>query len=248
MILQRILNKKIDELVLTKKSFNLNEIKLLIDKQNDFRSLKNQCLFKNPVILAEFKRSSPSSGKITEANLFDVIKMYESMNVDALSILTESNYFGGSITDIVDARKYSNLPILRKDFIIDEYQIYETKACGADIILLIAACLAPDVLKKFAKLAKQIGLEVLLEVHSELEYKNYISDDIDFVGVNNRNLNSLTCSIDVSLYLKHLTQNSFIFLSESGISSQSEINQLSNAGYRGFLIGESLLKNKLKLN
>ncbi len=192
-------------------------------------------------IIAEFKRKSPSKGFINEhADVVDVTRGYTQAGAVCLSVLTDTNFFGGSTADLVAAR-VNNIPILRKDFIIDEYQIGEAKAMGADVILLIAACLSPEAVQALAKYAVSIGLEVLLELHDESEL-SHICDETILVGINNRNLKNFKVDIDASLRMAKLISNDKIKIAESGISEVSMIHTFKNAGFKGFLIGEMFMK------
>jgi indole-3-glycerol phosphate synthase len=192
-------------------------------------------------IIAEFKRKSPSKGFINEhADVVDVTKGYTKAGAACLSVLTDTNFFGGSTADLVAAR-VNNIPILRKDFIIDEYQIAEAKAMGADVILLIAACLTPMEVQTLAKYAVSIGLEVLLELHDESELA-HICDETILVGINNRNLKDFKVDIDASLRMAKLISSDKIKIAESGISTVSMIHTFKNAGFKGFLIGEMFMK------
>ncbi len=192
-------------------------------------------------IIAEFKRKSPSKGFINEhADILAVTIGYANAGAACLSVLTDANFFGGSTSDLVAAR-VNNIPILRKDFIIDEYQIAEAKAMGADVILLIAACLSPEQVQSLAKYAVSIGLEVLLELHDETELA-HICDEIILVGINNRNLKDFKVDIDASLRMAKQIPNNKIKIAESGISDAAMIQTFRNAGFQGFLIGEMFMK------
>jgi indole-3-glycerol phosphate synthase len=196
-----------------------------------------------PGIIAEFKRRSPSKGIINEkVNVVDVTIAYTNHGASGLSVLTDNNFFGGSSDDLVAAR-INKVPILRKDFIIDEYQIIEAKAIGADIILLIAACLTPSRVKKLANAAKNLQLEVLLELHDEKEV-DHICDEVDLIGVNNRNLKTFTVDLDQSVRLAEMIGNGKLKIAESGISSKKDINFLKEYGFDGFLIGEYFMKQQ----
>ena len=197
-----------------------------------------------PGIIAEFKRKSPSKGAINmDASIEKTTMGYIQAGASALSILTDTSFFGGRNEDLRIARAINNCPILRKDFIIDEYQVLETRAIGADVILLIAAILSPEKTFQLASLAKQIGLEVLLEVHSEKELE-HACEFIDMVGVNNRNLKDFTVSIERSLKLFDLIPSQFIKISESGIDTPEKLLMLKHKGYQGFLIGEGFMSAK----
>jgi indole-3-glycerol phosphate synthase len=192
-------------------------------------------------IIAEFKRKSPSRGFINEhADVYEVTTGYTQAGAACLSVLTDTDFFGGSTADLVIAR-VNNIPILRKDFIIDNYQIVEAKARGADVILLIAACLTPTEVSSLAKFAVSIGLEVLLELHDESELA-HICDETILVGINNRNLKDFKVDIDASLRMAKLISNDKIKIAESGISDVSIIHTFKNAGFKGFLIGEMFMK------
>ena len=192
-------------------------------------------------IIAEFKRKSPSKGWINvEADPGVVTAAYTQHGASGLSVLTDENFFGGSLDDLKKART-NNIPVLRKDFIIDTYQVVEAKAVGADVILLIAANLTPGRVKTLASAAKNLGLEVLLEIHNEEELE-HICDEVDIVGVNNRNLKTFEVSIETSVYLSGLIPADKIKISESGISDVGTIKELKKHDYKGFLIGENFMK------
>ncbi|WP_370227171.1 indole-3-glycerol phosphate synthase TrpC [Mesoflavibacter sp.] len=194
-------------------------------------------------IIAEHKRRSPSKATINQdLNVQDVAKGYENAGVCGMSVLTDGKYFGGSLDDLIIARASINLPLLRKEFIIDQYQIIEAKAYGADVILLIAAILSKEEIKQFSTLAKQLNLDVLLEVHNEEELHKSIMPSIDMLGVNNRNLKTFEVSLETSKLLSEIIPNDFIKVSESGISTVEAIKDLKQYGYKGFLIGENFMK------
>ncbi|EOR93089.1 Indole-3-glycerol phosphate synthase [Arcticibacter svalbardensis MN12-7] len=196
-------------------------------------------------IIAEFKRASPSKGIINDQAAVSVVtRQYAAAGASAVSVLTDKKFFGGRMRDLLEARGAIKIPILRKDFIIDEYQIIESKAIGADIILLIASILTPPQIAHFAKLAKGIGLNVLLEVHNQQELDQSIVDDLDAIGVNNRNLDNFTVSVQNSYDLVKLIPDQFLKISESGISDPQTIIALKKAGFNGFLIGENFMKHQ----
>ena len=193
-------------------------------------------------IIAEFKRRSPSKGWIKENAQADIIPpAYEMAGASVLSILTDENFFGGNLKDIRAARPQVSLPILRKDFIIDEYQLYQACIVGADAVLLIAAALRKEQCSMLAAKAHELTLEVLLEIHSEQELE-YIEDNIDMVGVNNRNLGTFHTDVENSFRLAEKLPKEMLLVSESGISSPQTVRQLRAAGFRGFLIGENFMK------
>ncbi len=194
-------------------------------------------------IIAEFKRRSPSKGVINDrVSVEDVTTGYASAGASALSVLTDRNFFMGKKIDLVRARRANAIPILRKDFMIDEFQVIEAKSLGADIILLIAAILTPAEIQQLASLAKSLGLNVLLEVHNLEELERSINPNLDAIGVNNRNLADFTVSVDTSYQLAEHIPAEFLKISESAISNPETIKQLKKAGFNGFLIGENFMK------
>lgn len=191
-------------------------------------------------IIAEFKRKSPSKGVINAiATVEEVTKTY-AQYASGISVLTDTEFFGGNTGDLEKAR-FNQIPILRKDFMIDEYQVYEAKAMGADVILLIAACLSPAEVNELGACAKGLGMEVLLEIHNAAELE-HISDMVDLVGVNNRNLKTFEVDIQTSLQLINHIPVGKPAIAESGISNVDTIVTLRNAGFSGFLIGENFMK------
>tara|TARA_Y100000746_G_scaffold151589_1_gene129913 strand:+ start:127 stop:918 length:792 start_codon:yes stop_codon:yes gene_type:complete len=206
-------------------------------------SLKESIKNNNSGIICEFKRRSPSNQNINYiSSLSDVVSGYEEAGAAGLSILTNKKYFDGDTQDIIDIRDISNLPILRKEFIISEYQVIEAKSIGSDAILLIASILSEEEIIGYSSLAKSIGLEVLLEIHSEDELYKISGDDIDIVGVNNRNLDTLEIDLNNSIELYGKIPSKFVKISESGISEVESILKLKEVGYNGFLIGEKFMK------
>jgi indole-3-glycerol phosphate synthase len=193
-------------------------------------------------IIAEFKRKSPSKGMINKyADVERTSIGYMQAGASALSILTDKEFFGGQNSDLTTARKFNYCPILRKDFIIDEYQIVEAKSIGADVILLLANVLDASQINQFAQFAKSLGLEVLLEVRDKEELKT-VNQYIDAVGVNNRNLKDFTVNVSQSFELVNLIPNDFVKISESGIDNAKTIVDLKQAGFNGFLMGETFMK------
>lgn len=196
-------------------------------------------------IIAEHKRRSPSKDVINQSmNVQDVAKGYENAGVCGMSVLTDAKYFGGSLDDLVLANASCDLPLLRKEFIIDEYQIIEAKAHGADVILLIAGILSKQEIKQFSQLAQNLKLDVLLEVHNEEELQKSMMPSLDMLGVNNRNLKTFEVSLETSKKLSNLIPDDFVKVSESGISSIEAIKALKPYGYQGFLIGENFMKSE----
>ena len=195
-------------------------------------------------IIAEFKRKSPSKGLINgEADVLEVTKSYENFGASGISVLTDSDFFGGSVQDVLTIRNEIKIPLLRKDFMIDEYQFYEAKSIGADVILLIAACLSPSQVKDFTCLSHELGMEVLLEIHTESELTHF-NKDIDLVGINNRNLKDFKVDLQHSVHLKNFLPKETLSVAESGIYSVEDFRFLKEKGFNGFLMGEYFMKNQ----
>lgn len=194
-------------------------------------------------IIAEHKRRSPSKSNInSNLSVEEVVKGYQNAGAAAISVLTDMQFFGGSLDDLVLTKASVQIPILRKEFIIDEYQIMEAKAYGADAILLIASCLTILELNKLTHFAQSIALDVLVEVHDDAEVEKAIHSDANLIGVNNRNLKTFEVSLENSIRLSTLIPDSFTTISESGITSVDDIKLLRNHGFQGFLIGETFMK------
>lgn len=194
-------------------------------------------------IIAEYKRASPSKGLINgTSTVQEVVKGYQDAGASAVSVLTDSEFFKGNLDDLIIAREALEIPILRKEFIVDTFQIEEAKAYGADVILLIAACLSAEEIKEFSEYAQRLGLSVLLEVHNKEELDRSIFPSIDAIGVNNRNLKDFSVSLEHSYELVKQIPDSYAKVSESGISDPETIKQLKSAGFNGFLIGENFMK------
>ncbi len=207
------------------------------------RSMSGALRASSSGVIAEFKRRSPSKGWINKgADVAKTTLDYAASGAAALSILTDEQYFGGSVNDLIKARHMVDIPILRKEFIVDEHQIYKARLLGADAILLIAAALTVDECRKFVDVATSIGLEVLLELHREQE-KEYICPGVAMVGVNNRNLGTFVTDVATSYRFADLLPQDVVRVSESGISSPSTVSDLRRVGYRGFLIGENFMRS-----
>lgn len=219
------------------------------------RSMKQALASSSTGIIAEFKRRSPSKGWIYEtAQVEKIATAYEAAGASAISILTDEKFFGGSLRDIRTARSLINIPILRKDFIIDEYQLLQARIAGADAVLLIAACLTQEECVTLAAQAHRFGLEVLLEIHTPSELA-YVSKDVDMIGINNRNLGTFVTDVKNSFRIAGQLRQTIVdfqgttdaqslplFVSESGISCPKTVCRLRTAGFRGFLIGETFMK------
>ena len=243
-ILETIIAKKKIEVEGRKASNNISELeKMLLFKR---KSLSLTEFLLNPDktgIIAEFKRQSPSKGIINNGSFIgEVIIDYVQYGASAVSVLTDQDFFGGSLADLSEARK-SDIPILRKDFIIDDYQLIESKAFGADIILLIAACLSKKEVKQLSIFAKNLGLNVLLEIHNENELE-HICDEVDVIGINNRDLKTFKVDINHSIELCKKIPSHKIKISESGLDDVKTIHLLRENGFSGFLMGEKFMREK----
>ncbi len=243
-ILDEIVAKTKSKLEEKKQGLSLEELSSKIDfenlKETNFKkSLQN----KAEAIIAEIKKASPSAGIISE-NFDPVLKSkeYEFFGASALSILTEEDYFLGNIQYLMDVKAITSLPILRKDFIVDEYQIYESKLIGADCILLIASILNDEELKNFSEIAERLKLDYIIEVHDEEELQRVKHFSNAIIGVNNRNLKTFDVDINNSVELKKIFEGENIFIAESGIKSKKDIEYLQQHNINVFLIGESLMK------
>ena len=242
-ILREIVLNKRKEIDFLKKNRPISEIENSQYFNREVISLKKSLIEKSGII-SEFKRKSPSKPNINlDAEVITITRGYELSNSSGISILTDSKYFGGSNEDITSVRSEINIPILRKDFILDEYQVIESKSLGADVILLIAASLSKEDIKNLSRFAKSFDLQVILEIHSEDEL-SYLCDSIDVVGVNNRNLKKFQTDINNSINIAGMIPSSFLKISESGISTSKEILRLKEYGFDGFLIGENFMKKK----
>ena len=243
-ILDQIVAKTKFKLKEKKQGLSIEELISKLDFQNFKESnFKESLENKTEAIIAEIKKASPSAGIISEN--FDPIlkaKEYESFGVSALSILTEEDYFLGNIQYLKDIRAITSLPILRKDFIVDDYQIYESKLIGADCILLIASILNDEELKIFSETAEKLKLDYIIEVHNEEELLRIENFSNAIIGVNNRNLKTFEVDINNSIKLKKIFKEDNIFISESGIKSKKDIQQLQQHNINVFLIGESMMK------
>jgi len=243
-ILDKIIVRKKEEIAAAKNEVPLQELEKYPLYNRTCHRLRDFVLAENRTgIIAEYKRASPSKGVINDrSTVQEVVKGYADAGASAISVLTDHDFFKGSLTDLQQARSVVAVPLLRKDFVIDEYQIAEAKAYGADIILLIAAVLDPAEVERLAKYAKSLGLDVLLEIHNEQELEGNTIDEIDAIGVNNRNLKDFTVSIENSLNLVSHIPGRYIKVSESGISDPTIIRHLRKEGFQAFLIGENFMK------
>lgn len=242
-ILDKIILDKRREVILKKSIIPISQLEASVFFEKKTISLSQNLLQSNTGIIAEHKRRSPSKAEINyNFTVEEVVKGYENAGACGISVLTDGKYFGGSLDDLLLARASVNVPLLRKEFIVDEYQILEAKAYGADLILLIAAVLTREEIKHLSVFAISLGLEVLLEVHNLEELEKSVMPTLDMIGVNNRNLKTFEVSLDFSKQLAAKIPNDFVKVSESGISSIEAIQELKPYGYKGFLIGENFMK------
>lgn len=241
-ILSEIIANKRFEVDLQKQAISIEQLQEGVNEVPAARSMKQALASSDSGIIAEFKRRSPSKGWIKqEARLEEIVPSYLAAGASALSILTDEKFFGGSLKDIRTARPLVDVPIIRKDFIIDEYQLYQAKIVGADAVLLIAAALEQEKCQELAEQAHELGLEVLLEIHSAEELP-YINSKIDMIGINNRNLGTFFTDVENSFRLAGQLPQDAVLVSESGISDPEVVKRLRTAGFRGFLIGETFMK------
>ena len=249
-ILDKIVLQKSKDIALRNKEVPISTLikKLEGVDLTTISSFKESLLHVKPAVIAEIKKASPSAGVIDQDfNPVKKAKEYEEMGATALSILTEEHFFMGSDKYLEDVKRISKLPILRKYFIISEYQIYESKLIGADCILLIASILDDDRLLSYSKLATELNLDFIIEVHDQEELDRAIVIKDSIIGVNNRNLKTFEVDINNSISLRKNFEGDNIFISESGIKSSEDIKNLMANGISAFLIGESLMKNNLNL-
>ncbi|WP_293892892.1 indole-3-glycerol phosphate synthase TrpC [Flavobacterium sp.] len=242
-ILDQIIASKKKEVALKKSVVSVAQL-----ENSDLFNTKTNSLSKSILnspfgIIAEHKRRSPSKATINNSfSVEEVVKGYENAGASGISVLTDMQYFGGSLEDLLLARASVQIPLLRKEFIVDEYQLLEAKAFGADAILLIAAVLSKEEIKQFSEFAQSLALEVLLEVHNQEELKKSIMPSLDLIGVNNRNLKTFEVNLQNSIELTNNIPNDFVKISESGLTSTDDINLLRSHGFQGFLIGENFMK------
>lgn len=242
-ILDQIVADKRLEVAARREAVSTDHLKSMAQGLPKGLSLKNALMASKTGIISEFKRKSPSKGYIhAGADVASVVSAYQSGGCTGVSVLTDFPYFGGTISDFRNARQVLDCPMLRKDFMIDPYQIYESRLLGADVILLIASALTMDEAYDLGELAHELGMEVLLEVHNEAEL-DYISRFTDMVGVNNRNLSTFVTDVQVSFDLADKIPSQFVKISESGLSDPAVVKSLREAGYQGFLMGENFMKH-----
>jgi indole-3-glycerol phosphate synthase len=244
-ILDRIVTDKHTEVALRKQLIPIKQLEHSVLFEHQSPSLSTRLINSTSGLITEHKRRSPSKDCINQnLNVQDVAKGYETAGACGMSVLTDMKYFGGSLEDLLNSRASCEIPLLRKEFIIDTYQIIEAKAYGADVILLIAAILSRDEIQAFSRLAQSLGMEVLLEIHNEDELQKSIMPSLNMIGVNNRNLKTFEVSLETSRTLSGLIPDEFVKISESGIRTVEDIKSLQPYGYKGFLIGENFMKTE----
>lgn len=245
-VLSEIVDRKRRRLDLAKQAFPLETIRVRALQRRGSHAFRDALLRDGINVIAEFKRRSPSKGVIREnADLAETVRSYEAGRASALSVLTEEDYFSGSLDDLRIAKSTVDLPVLRKDFVFDEYQVYESAAAGADAVLLIVAALEDENLSSLRHLAEDaLGLDALVEVHTREEMQRALACGANLIGVNNRNLHTFDVSLDTSLSLAQDVPKDTVLISESGLRTASDLSLLRDAGYRGFLIGETLMRSE----
>lgn len=253
MILERIAASTRERVTKEKEKRSLDELKEIIYDGGMIQSFhhrrmlafeKNLSLSKEMAFICEVKRASPSKGIIAEEFPYlEIATEYEQAGATAISVLTEPNYFKGSNQYLTEISKVVNIPVLRKDFIIDEYQIYEAKLIGADAVLLICSLLSTNILRQFLLLCEELGLSALVEAHSEVEIQSALEAGAKVIGVNNRNLQTFEVDITHSVRLRNLVPPNILFVAESGIRTREDIEVLKKAGVNAVLIGETLMRS-----
>ncbi|HZI60372.1 MAG TPA: indole-3-glycerol phosphate synthase TrpC [Pyrinomonadaceae bacterium] len=240
--LSEIIERKRQRLAAAKRNAPLGDF----ERRSNPHRLRQALLSDRINIIAEFKRRSPSKGVIrADADLEQLARSYEAGGAAAISVLTEEDYFSGSLDDLRQVKKFVDLPALRKDFIFDEYQIYESAAAGADAVLLIVAALDDNQLVSLRKLVEdKLGMDALIEVHTSEEMQRAIACGANLIGVNNRNLHTFEVSLETSLSLAKGAPPGTVLISESGLNNSTDLARLRDAGYHGFLIGESLMRSQ----
>ncbi|OHB40096.1 MAG: indole-3-glycerol phosphate synthase [Planctomycetes bacterium RIFOXYD2_FULL_41_16] len=244
-ILDEIYKHKLSEVAEDKRRVSLETLKEQCKKRHSTRSfgaaLKSDI---NIRIIAEIKKASPSLGIIRENfNPVEIARIYETGGAAAISVLTDEKFFQGSLSYLTDVKKSVNLPILRKDFIIDAYQIFEARSAGADAILLIAALLSKDEIQRYLELARELDMDCLVEVHSETELKKVLQTNAHIIGINNRDLATFKTDLETTVRLRPIIPAEKIVVSESGIKSRADVIKLIEKGIDAILVGETLMKS-----
>jgi indole-3-glycerol phosphate synthase len=244
-MLGKIVQAKVHELIGAQSKFPASSIESVLDRAPAIRSFKKALNSHTPAIIAEIKRASPSAGLICED--FDPIRIakeYQGAGAAVLSVITEVQHFRGGLEILARLRWSSKIPLLRKDFLIDPYHILEARHAGADAVLLITALLATPALRHMREESERYGMDALVEVRNESELQRALEAGATIIGINNRDLRSFEVSLDVSLNLARIMPKGILAVAESGIRSSEDIRRLSDAGYRGFLVGEHLMRSQ----
>ncbi|MBN1567113.1 MAG: indole-3-glycerol phosphate synthase TrpC [Acidobacteria bacterium] len=243
-VLDNILHDRVHELIGSRSKLPASCMENVLDRAPEIRSFKKALLGRHPAIIAEIKKASPSAGVIRRD--FDPVKIarqYQTSGAAALSVITEVNHFHGGLETLARLRWNTGLPLLRKDFIIDRYQILEARHAGADAVLLIAALLGAPALEYLRREAERLGMDALIEVHNDTELHLALDTGATLIGVNNRDLRTFEVSLDVSLKLAPMIPKGITAVAESGIRTAEDMRKLSAAGFRGFLVGEYLMRS-----
>jgi indole-3-glycerol phosphate synthase len=241
-VLDRIVEATRHDVAQRRREVPVAQLERALERRGDDRPFSEALIGPGLSLIAEYKRRSPSSGLLHDDGVGDVVAAYERAGAAALSVLTEQHHFSGSLEDVREARAASSLPILRKDFVVDTYQVYESAAVGADAMLLIVAALERDELERLYVEARALDLDVLVEVHSERELEKALEIDADVIGINNRNLADLHVDLETTLELLAHVPAGKTVVSESGYSTREQLDELDEVGVDAVLIGETLLR------
>ena len=239
-VLTEIISRKRERVAIVKERVSLENVQ----RRENSHALRAGLRSEGINVIAEFKRRSPSKGIIrADANLKEMVQSYEAGGAIGISVLTEEDYFDGSLDDLRTVKTTVDLPVLRKDFVFDEYQVYESAAAGADAILLIVAALDDETLSRLRRVAEdELGMDALVEVHTSEEMKRAVDSGATLIGVNNRDLRTFEVSLQTSLSLAREAPSGGLLISESGLRGPDDLRRLREAGYHGFLIGETLMR------
>jgi indole-3-glycerol phosphate synthase len=244
MILDEICAHKREEVDAAKRAIPLRQLEEQITLARPPRDFRQAMRRPGISLIAEIKRSSPTLGPILEnAEPVDLAGMYEQAGADAISVLTDARYFGGALSDLTSVHKSVQIPCLRKEFIIDEYQIHEARAAEADAILLIVRILSDQQLQDYLAVAKHLRMSVLVETHDEAEIERAIAAGAHIIGINNRDLATFTVDIETTLRLKRYVPGGHVLVSESGVSTREHVQRLENGGVDGVLVGEAIMRS-----
>jgi indole-3-glycerol phosphate synthase len=241
-VLDRIVEATRHDVAQRRRDVPVAQLERALERRGDDRPFSEALIGPDLSLIAEYKRRSPSSGLLRDDGVGDVVAAYERAGAAALSVLTEQHHFSGSLEDVREARAASSLPILRKDFVVDPYQVYESAAVGADAMLLIVAALERDELERLYADARALDLDVLVEVHSERELEKALEIDADVIGINNRNLADLHVDLETTLELLAHVPAGKTVVSESGYSTREQLDELDEVGVDAVLVGETLLR------